>query len=53
MAGDFSIPYDVNEATLSVNTIYWFYIPPSYDLTQPIHQYRIIRIMPIPMRNTS
>ncbi|MEL0146150.1 MAG: hypothetical protein VW808_04420, partial [Schleiferiaceae bacterium] len=33
MAGDFSIPYDVNEATLSANTIYWFYIPPSYDLT--------------------
>ena len=33
MAGDFAIPYDVNETTLSANTIYWFYIPPSYDLT--------------------
>ena len=33
MGGDFSIPYDVNESILTANTIYWFYIPTSYDIT--------------------
>ena len=33
MGGDFSIPYYVNESILTANTIYWFYIPTSYDIT--------------------
>lgn len=33
MGSDFSIPYNVNESILTANTIYWFYIPTSYDIT--------------------
>ena len=33
IGGDFSIPYYVNESILTANTIYWFYIPTTYDIT--------------------
>ena len=33
MGADFSIPYYTNNATLSDLTEYWFYIPPSFDLS--------------------
>ena len=56
MAGDFAIPYDVNETTLSAkHHILVLHSSPATILpTSPSTEaYRIIRIMPIPMRNTS